>query len=421
MYTTWINDENILAITTDNQGGVSTGAKKSLNFGYHVNDNKKAVDQNFEILANVLNIDVKNIYFAQQTHSSNIVKVDQNTQMPFADTDALYTNVPNHYIGVMTADCLPILLFDSTTNIVAAIHAGWAGSAKTIAYLTVKYLIENEGLNPLTTKAMLGPSILKSSYEVDDYVKEKVYTNDLDLDLSHVFENKANGKYWFDNRLFNIKQLEKAGIVLENITDLAIDTFSDDNYFSYRQSKETGRQLSLIGLKPTKINYRKYFKTLTINNRTQQSKDINQQLLKLIQKNNYQNILAFIPMDNEPDLKAILELKDVNIYVPRVFKDLSMQAIKYDENTLTKTTFGCYECISDDVIEADELDLIIVPAVAFDKHKHRLGHGKGFYDRYLPKATKAKKIGLCLKEFYVDYIPTNEYDVLVDLVITSLD
>ncbi|WP_423362904.1 peptidoglycan editing factor PgeF [Mycoplasma sp. P36-A1] len=417
MYYTWINDDNVLAITSNNKDGVSSLPLNNLNFGYHVNDKKEDVDANYNILANDLNIDVNNIYYLKQIHSSKIIKVNKGLLNPIDQADALYTKEPGVYISVFTADCLPILVYDYKSNIVCAIHAGYAGSAKLIAFNTINYLVKNECLNLETTKVFLGPSIMQDSYEVDDYVKNLVNASKI-FDIEKLFKTKSNGKYLFDNRLYNTLQLQKAGILIDNIQYLNHDTFTYSDYFSYRENKNCGRMISLIGLKENKRNYRKYAKSIIIKDKEQQNTNILEQVNELINKNNYQNIFIYLPMSNEVDLTSLANNSKLNIYIPKIIKDGQMVAVKYDPTKVRMTKFGCLEAYNDDTIDPRELDLILVPAAAFDKKNERLGHGKGFYDRYIIKATNSAIVGISFNEFIFEKLPTDSYDVRMDSVIT---
>jgi|GEM_PF-735329 len=405
MYTILIENDNLLAITTNEKIDYAPSNPNYQN--------------NLDNLALQLGIKSNQIFRPSQTHSDHFVEVTMNTQLPIEDCDALFTNVPERYLGVLTADCLPLLFHDTTTNYVGAIHAGWVGAVKLITYKTFKFLIEEKGLNPQTTKIMLCPSIAQSNYEVDDKVKDAVKACGL-FDIEDLFINKENNKYLFDNRLFNIKQLLSLGFDLENILIDDKDTYSNNSYFSYREDKTTGRNLSLIGLKSSKTNYRKYFNTLKMVGGYQESNYIINELKELINKNNYKNIMAFLPFKDEVQILPLIEElandPNKNIYVPQILDDTQMQAVKYDPSKIETSSLGCLQSTSQDVINPEDLDLIIVPALAFDKENNRLGRGKGFYDRFLAK-TNAYKVGISYSIYVVDNLPTNQFDIKMDEVI----
>lgn len=246
MYDIFNNDDNVLAITTDRNGGVSSSNYSSFNFGYHVGDIKEDVDRNYEILANELNIDINKLFIPQQTHSANFMEITKDSSKEIKDCDALYTKDNELFIGVLTADCLPILLYCPDKQIVAAIHAGWQGSTKLITKKVLEHLIDHEHIDPQLTQAYLAPSIFQVMYEVGDDVYHQACASNLDAEECFIL--KDNGKYLFDNRLFNIKQLLSCNINASNITRVNKCTYLNKDYFSYRRNKNTGRQLTLIGL-----------------------------------------------------------------------------------------------------------------------------------------------------------------------------
>lgn len=248
MYKTYINDEKLLALTTNRLNGYSSSFYDSFNMGFHVGDNKVNVEKNYQLLCKELNISYDNIYLPNQTHSDVLIKVNRNDDKIIDECDALYTKDKDTYLGVLTADCCPILLYDTTNKIIAAIHAGWVGSVKLISYKSINYLIENENLDVNQTKVYLAPSIKKRNYEVGEDVFQAVnkYSQFHHDDL---FTNLENNKYLYDNVLFNYQQIIACGILKENIFIDKDCTYENDNYFSYRQTKVCGRQLTLIGMR----------------------------------------------------------------------------------------------------------------------------------------------------------------------------
>lgn len=237
-------NDNVLAICTNRLDGHSTKPYDSFNLGYHVLDNKEDVDKNRDILANIMN--TKQVVFPNQTHSSNIIQVkDMNCNV--SDCDALYTKEKDIAVGVLTADCLPILFYCPDKEIVGTIHAGWQGSVKEITYKSFEYLIKHENIDISKTKVYLGPSISRDVYEVDHDVYSKVLSLDYTF-LESCFKIKDNNKFNFDNVEFNLKQLEKIGIDYQNIQLSNICTYQNKDYFSYRQDNITGRQASIIKL-----------------------------------------------------------------------------------------------------------------------------------------------------------------------------
>ena len=248
MYKTYLNNDDILAITTNRLNGYSDFPYNSFNMAFHVGDVKEDVERNYQLLCKELNINYDNIHLPNQTHSDVMIEVTHNNQVINEECDALFTKSKNIYLGVLTADCCPILVYDTKNKIVAAIHAGWVGSVKLITYKSIKYLIEHEQLSPKHTKVFIAPCIKKRNYEVGQDVFEAVmkypefYHNDL-------FSSLKNDKYLYDNTLFNYLQILACDIPKTNIFVDEDCTFENSDYFSYRRDRKCGRQLTLIGMR----------------------------------------------------------------------------------------------------------------------------------------------------------------------------
>ena len=132
-----------------------------------------------------------------------------------------------------------------------------------------------------------------------------------------------------------------------------------------------------------------------------------------------ENIMIFMNMGNEVEITRLITLyPNKKFYIPKTLSDRNMKINLYNENELILHKFGYYESASDIFYDENILDLIIVPAVAFDYTKNRIGFGGGYYDRYL-KDFKGYTISLAFKEQIVEKVPTNEFDLPVDLVITN--
>ncbi len=189
------------------------------------------------------------IILASQTHSSNVVIVDEMNSRGWesmsdaiSDCDALICSKSGVLIGVMTADCVPILLFDTQKNVVAAVHAGWKGTKANIVAESVKVMRENFGCENII--AGIGPSICKCCYEVDDKLAGEfsgIYRDCVTI---------VDGKYMLDLQLINRLQLLDAGLKDENIEMSNICTACENkSYFSYRKENGcSGRFGSFIGL-----------------------------------------------------------------------------------------------------------------------------------------------------------------------------
>ena len=187
---------------------------------------------------------------ANQTHSDNIHVVKENKETGWEkledaiqNCDALISNQKNIMLTILTADCVPILLFDPIQNIIGAVHAGWKGTEQEIVKKTVKKMQSDFNSDPKNIIAGIAPSIGKCCYEVD-------------WNVAQHFENIENAytqkddKYMLDLPHINKTQLLKVGLKDENIELSSICTACEvDRYFSYRKEQGcSGRFMSMIGL-----------------------------------------------------------------------------------------------------------------------------------------------------------------------------
>lgn len=134
---------------------------------------------------------------------------------------------------------------------------------------------------------------------------------------------------------------------------------------------------------------------------------------------NSNNILLYHSLSDELPTTTMLERwqKHKNLFLPRVAGN-DLEILKYDADMLAKGSFNILEPTGDNIVtDLSVIDLVIVPGVAFDKNLHRLGRGKGFYDRLL-KNIKGVKIGIGYDFQFLDFIPTDEYDIKMDCVFT---
>lgn len=236
-------DELIHGVTTRNDG-VSTDMYTSLNLATHVEDNSLHVEQNRQIVKNNLQLP-QAILFPDQCHTC-CVKVVNSLSDDVSATDALITNQVNLPIAVMTADCVPILLYDPVKKVVAAIHAGWRGTVKGIVDETIHQMEIHFNCRPGHMVAAVGPCISKSEYEVDDAVIDQVKKM---YQGTSTYETTTPGHYLLDLKLLNKWQLKRMGIKQIEISEYC--TFKDhDLFFSARKSGiKSGRFASIIMLK----------------------------------------------------------------------------------------------------------------------------------------------------------------------------
>lgn len=176
------------------------------------------------------------LFLPHQIHSDEMVYIDENNINQKIDADACITDKRNLAIGVKTADCVPILIYDRTRKVVGAVHSGWKGTVKKIAYKTVISMIKKFSSNPSDIHAVIGPAICGRCYGVKEDVFN-IFLKEFGKDL--VFKKSAE-HYFIDLKTLNRDILINAGIKKENIYIIPYCTScSNDEYHSFRKNKNT--------------------------------------------------------------------------------------------------------------------------------------------------------------------------------------
>ncbi|HUK99876.1 MAG TPA: peptidoglycan editing factor PgeF [Nitrospirota bacterium] len=186
-----------------------------------------------------------------QVHGENVVIVDyQNySHLMTLQGDAMITHIRGLAIGVETADCVPVLLFDPATPAVAAIHAGWRSTVKKIVQKTVLRMKESFNTDPRELIAAIGPAIGPECYEIDEPVMERVRS--VFPFWQELTAPRSRGRWSLNLVMTNMKELLNNGLQEENIHALDMCTSCrNDLFYSFRAEGRTGRMLSAIGLKP---------------------------------------------------------------------------------------------------------------------------------------------------------------------------
>tara|TARA_B100000963_G_C22556414_1_gene639238 strand:- start:491 stop:1246 length:756 start_codon:yes stop_codon:yes gene_type:complete len=229
-------------------GGVSKGIYKSLNCGKGSKDIKSNIENNLKLVSQKMKINSKKFLLMYQTHSKKAIIIDKkNNNLKKFNSDAMITKLKGYTLGVVTADCVPIILYDNKNQIIGCIHAGWKGASTGIIENTVKKFKKIGSNNQIF--AAIGPCIGKESYEVKiDFYKK--FTKNSKKNKIY-FKKKGNHKKFFDLRKYVGDKLKKLGVKIDNVNR---DTFKErKNFFSYRRSlilkdKDYGRCISVITL-----------------------------------------------------------------------------------------------------------------------------------------------------------------------------
>ncbi len=207
---------------TTREGGVSEGVFASLNIAMHRGDDAANVERNFEILADALDFDINNVVLTRQTHSDTVRVVTKDDSRGldhhnYPECDALITNDAGTALVVFTADCTPILLWDSVTGAVGAVHAGWRGTAADIAGKSVRRMVSEFGCDPRDIRAAIGPNIGACCFETDRDVPDAIIER-FGKD-AEPFIIESEGKFHVDLKKINALALRRVGVENIEISD----------------------------------------------------------------------------------------------------------------------------------------------------------------------------------------------------------
>jgi YfiH family protein len=235
-------------------GGVSPLPSNALSLAYFKGDEKGNVAENRRRFLKAIGAERARVVTARQTHSIErySIESEEQTRGPQPDCDAMISRMTDVLIAVQTADCLPVLIGDTKTGAMAAIHAGWRGTAGRITERTVADLMLVHGVSPRDCIAALGPAACAECYEVGEdvigrYKKEFGYWRKLLVNF------EENGKAHLDIRAANVQQLSFCGFSEDRIHVADYCTMHQNElFFSYRregkgQPSGVGRSLSVIG------------------------------------------------------------------------------------------------------------------------------------------------------------------------------
>jgi len=230
------------------KGGLSKGIYKSLNCGIGSSGKKKNINRNLKIACSKISSSYEKLILLHQIHSNKFYFLNKNYKKNKRKLigDALITNKKKLIIGVLTADCAPILIYDKDRKIISAIHAGWKGAYKGIIKKVIKFLIKN-GSESKNLVASIGPCISQKSYEIKNDFKAKFLKQHK---KNQIFFKKIKNKTYFSLNKYIYYQLRSLGLKKIDIIDR--DTYNQkNNFFSARRSihkkeNDYGRNISII-------------------------------------------------------------------------------------------------------------------------------------------------------------------------------
>ena len=227
------------------KNGFSKGIYKGLNCGRGSKDKKVNVKKNLNFVEKKMNVRKGKLILMHQTHSNKVVEIKKNNYKKKIIADAIITKMKGFALGVVTADCVPIILYDTKNEIVGCIHAGWKGAFLGVIKNTISKIKKISSDNKIY--ACIGPCIGKKNYEVDKNFYKMFMAKTKNNKI--YFSNKNKSKKLFNLRKFVTNKLVKANIKVDQVDR---DTFAEkSNFFSYRRScklkqKDYGRCISSI-------------------------------------------------------------------------------------------------------------------------------------------------------------------------------
>ena len=246
---------NISHFVTTRQGGYGEGSYGTFNCTPYSGDRPEVVMKNQKLLCSFLPESLKELVIPHQTHSSHVALIGQDyvclpeseKEIYLHGVDALISDLPGYCLCVSTADCVPLLFYDTKQDVIAAVHAGWRGTVQRIAGETIKKMGEHYDCNPSNIIACIGPSISLASFETGDEVYQAFLESGFDISriaTRNPITNKWHIDLWEANRL----ELLDLGVLATNIEVAGVCTYNNqEQFFSARRlGIKSGRILSGI-------------------------------------------------------------------------------------------------------------------------------------------------------------------------------
>lgn len=233
------------------EGGVSEGIFESLNCGPGSNDDAQAVEKNRTLATLAIGGQPENLCTLYQIHSPTVLNIAAPLGTNRPQADAMVTHRKGIVLGILTADCAPVLFADAKAGVVAAAHAGWKGAFNGVLENTL-HSMQQLGASLENISAAIGPCIAQASYEVGEEFRARLLEAEA-ANQQFFIPGARAAHYQFDLPGYVQRRLQAAG--LRNIESLAMDTCKlESQFFSYRRAtlrgeKDYGRQLSAIMLK----------------------------------------------------------------------------------------------------------------------------------------------------------------------------
>lgn len=237
----WSGPENVHALCTTRQGGVSQPPWNSLNLGVHVGDNPEHVNENRQLLARFTGLECDQFGWLNQVHGNRVVELTPANLAECPDADASFTRAPGVACVILTADCLPVLLTDRKGSVVGAAHGGW----RSLCGGVLENLVDAMAVAPSDLRAWMGPAIGPKRFEVGPDVRDAFIARHGDDEAAFSETGARPGHYLADLYELARRRLQRRGV--EIISGGSLCTVRDrDWFFSYRRDGQTGRMATLI-------------------------------------------------------------------------------------------------------------------------------------------------------------------------------
>lgn len=243
----WESKNGLLHGFLGRRGGKSEGNYASLNLSFRVGDDPQIVKDNLCDVKRAVGVHDLRVVTMKQVHGDRIVEVKDKHLKEVGPADGMVTQERELFLGVVTADCVPILYIAPERKIAAAVHAGWRGTLAGIGGKMVRHICDRYGVDPAALQVALGPSIGPCCYEIGADVSAPLIEK-WDAMAADALRSR-DGKTFLNLRKLNRSQLEEAGVSSKQIHEIGPCTScAPDEFFSYRRQRgKTGHQMSFIG------------------------------------------------------------------------------------------------------------------------------------------------------------------------------
>lgn len=249
----WSEQDNLVSGFTLRNGGNSRPPFNSLNLGFNSGDQESQVEANRAAVARAFGLEPHLFLTVNQVHGSEILVIDQPnpdvSHFQRVDSDAIVTNQRQILIGILVADCFPVILYDQKKHVAGVVHLGWRGTAAGLLGRTVKAMCELFACRAEDLCAAVGPGIAAHNYQVDRPVRD-AFRKGTDQ-WSRIATEVSLGHWQLDLQQSILLQLDEAGIARSAI-DVVLECTCchKENFFSYRRDNaRTGRQMGFALLR----------------------------------------------------------------------------------------------------------------------------------------------------------------------------